>query len=240
MKFLLYLLLLSSTFAYSRGLDQLTIPQLRVTKAPLTKVLHKIISYSKYQPLIDQNIQGITSLNLNKVSFKKALQTISKIHNLQVSYMGQAIIITKKEKRAPAKNKVVKVQSPLPSFKAEIQSNDPRLQKIKKSFAFPPRVRIKRDHSLSQSEEVELQKVLKQFSPKAKKLASSKAYVKQTQLLGTTKAGNEFTAIIRYKGEERLCQIGSQLDQNVVVKKVFEKHLIAFDTIQNKEIVISF
>ncbi|MCO4783238.1 MAG: STN domain-containing protein [Candidatus Cloacimonetes bacterium] len=240
MKILIYLLCLSSCFSYSRGLDQLIIARLNIKKAPLTKVLETIVSYSKYQPLIDQNLKGTTSLNLNRVSFKQALQTISKLHNLQISYMGRAIVITKAEKSTPIQKKAP-ITKALPNKKVQVsQFEDPQLQKIKKAFAFPPRVKIKRDLSLSQSEEQELQKILQEFSPKSKKIAKKPVFVKQTQLLGTTKSGSEYTAIIRYKGEERLCQVGSHLDANLQVKEIFEKHLEAFDSTLDKKVIISF
>lgn len=240
MKLILYILLLSIAHAYPKGLDQLTIPRLKANNVPLTKVLDKIISYSKYQALIDQSIQGTTSLNLNKVTFKKALQTVSEIHGLQVSFMGRAIVITKKEAQAPVKTKTLNTKRPLTRVEKPISNEHPQLQKIKKAFAFPPRVKIKRDETLTHSEEIELQKILEQFSPKTKKDTAKIIPVKQTQLLGTTKTGNEYTAIIRYKGEERLCQIGSQLDQNVLVKEIFEKHLVAFDSQLNEKVIISF
>lgn len=240
MKLILYILLLSSVYAYPKGLDRLTIPKLKANKVPLTKVLHKIISYSRYQPLIDQNIKGTTSLNLSKVPFRKALQTISKLHGLQVSFMGKAIVVTKQESNLRSKLKGPKKESPLTNYKEKTPNLNPKIEKIKKAFAFPPRVSIKRDKNLTRSEEQELQKILEQFSPKLSKVAARPLHVKQTQLLGTTKSGSEYTAIVRYKGEERLCQIGSDLDENVQVKTISEKHLVAFDKQQNKKVLIGF
>ncbi|PCJ18166.1 MAG: hypothetical protein COB02_11295 [Candidatus Cloacimonadota bacterium] len=243
MKYLFFLLLICSTFSYQRGLDQLLIPNLKVTKAPLQQVLQKIIKYSKYQPIIDPKIQGTSSIQLHQVSFKQALQTISKLHNLSISFMGKAIVILPKEK-----NKIQKEKPKVKSFNQYLKSHQSKKgsfqnkQRNTSKYKFPQRMvsPIKKDPSLSLKEEQDLQNIVNEFSIKATKDKEILLALQEPKLLGITSFGKDVTAILRYKGQSLLCHVGTILESNVTVKAIFDKHLVIFDANQNKDIFVSF
>ncbi|MCJ8345918.1 hypothetical protein MJH12_10280 [bacterium] len=260
---LIFLIFTNSIFSYPRALDPLYIPKLTGNKVPLVSVLKKLIKHSRYEAIIDPSIQGTTSLSLHRVSVKKALKTLGQLHNLSISYLGRAIVVLPKEKVFPVskkkrrgKNKRAHRPIKKPSTRAMRPIKQQAQQKAlsfeeqirhltKKPIKIPraPKIlrpKINNRSQLSNLDEIKLQRIVAEFSPRLKKERALTQATRVTKLLGTSKSGQEYTAIIQYKGESRLCEVGSELEPNVVVQKIFERHLVLLDKNKNKEFFITY
>jgi len=191
---------------------------------PLRVVIPEIVRHSKKRLIVDTNMSGTTTLNLVNVPWKKALSAVLNTYDLDYIETENSLIIVS------SKN----VKSNL-GVSSDLNVGPARTNEIKHQPKPKPRqapVRNTEDLSMNTKEIANILQV--------QTAMVDDSITAVTQITGITGYAGNRSAIVSYKGANKLWKEGSLIDGEYKVLRIGEDHIKVEELATKKTELIKF